>query len=626
MPDTAARRFDRRLLLAAFAVAFAVRVLPLPAATAGGLRLLSPDCYGHLRRSLAVARHFPHVPTFDPTLAFPDGAVWIWAPSFDLLVGGLSRTLFGADVGMERVAWVGAFTAPVLGALHVFPLLAFARRALSRRRAYAAMPGAVLWGCFGHVDHHVAEALLLLMFLATCAAAVETGLAPRTRLRRAVLAGTLLGLAVLTWHGAVFIAALALPWAALALGPFAALLAAVAASVAALGTALVLLGKSVPFSFVSFGWFQPLFLAALALPLAVLAAFQARRRARVLAAAAALVLAALVLPNTRALAGAVFRGSAYVAGAGGAHLDDYDHARGGYLSYPPELLRLIFEARPLLADGASAAYAVRELSLGLVLLPVALFLWTRSARRRRRDARLLLALFAAALLVMTLLQKRNTYYLAAFTALAVAEAVARVKPPRIAPRTLGLAIALSLVVLPGLPLLARVASYADAPGRDFLDLMRRLARLDPPPADLADLPPASATTGVMCPWSAGHYVSALSGRPAAADPFGYGFRRQCRLYTTADAEEARAILVGARCRYLVTADLPDAVLLGYAEAAGRAGTLPSAMLLDAVHLSHAERPVPFLTLVVESRSASLAGQRLVPRFKVYRVAGVDDPP
>ncbi len=403
---------------------------------------------------------------------------------------------------------------------------------------------------------------------------------------------------------------------------------AAAAAVAALGTGLALEGKAVPFSFVSFGWFQPLFLAALALPAAVLAAFVARRRARVLAAAAVLVLvlAALVLPNTRALTGAVFRGSAYVAGAGRAHLDDFDHARGGYLSYPPELLRLIFEARPLLADGVSAEYSVRELSLGLVLLPAALFLWTRSAlRRRRRDARLLLAVFAAALLVMTLLQRRNTYYLAAFTALAVAEVLARVRLPRIAPRTLAFAIALSLVVLPGLPLLARVAAYADAPGRDFLDLMRRLARLDPPPADLADLPPASATTGVMCPWAAGHYVSALSGRPAAADPFGYGFRRQCRLYTTPDAEEARAILVGARCRYLVTAELPEPVLLGYAEAAGRAGTPPARMLLRSVHVSAAERPVPFLTLVLASRSASLADGLLVPRFKVYRVAGVDDP-
>src|SRR5205085_7439550 len=103
-------------------------------------------------RSFSVARHFPHVPTFDPSLDFPNGAVWIWPPLFDLLVGGLARAARGRDVTIEDVAWAGALAAPVLGALHVFPLFAFARRVLSRRRArlaaaaYAVMPGAVLWG------------------------------------------------------------------------------------------------------------------------------------------------------------------------------------------------------------------------------------------------------------------------------------------------------------------------------------------------------------------------------------------------------------------------------------------------------------------------------------------------
>src|SRR5512144_942897 len=165
-------RFDRRLLLALFALGLAARLLPLRAATAGGLRLLSPDCYGHLRRTFSDPRHFSQVPTFDPTLDYPNGAVWIWAPSFDLLVGGAARMLRGRGVTMEDVAFTGAFLAPLLGALHVLPLFAFARRVLSRRRArlaaaaYAVLPGAVLWGCFGHVDHHVAEALVLLLFLA----------------------------------------------------------------------------------------------------------------------------------------------------------------------------------------------------------------------------------------------------------------------------------------------------------------------------------------------------------------------------------------------------------------------------------------------------------------------------
>src|SRR5262249_44495912 len=150
-----------------------------------------------------------------------------------------------------------------------------------------------------------------------------------------------------------------------------------------------------PFSFVSFGWFQPFLLAALALPLAALAAWRTRGKARLLALAAALLLAALVAPSLSALAGAVFRGSAYVVASGRPLLtDDYDHVRGGYLSYPPELLRLIFEAQPPIRNPRGAVFEVRELSFGLALLPFALYLWARAARGERRWARLLLVLFA----------------------------------------------------------------------------------------------------------------------------------------------------------------------------------------------------------------------------------------
>jgi hypothetical protein len=129
----------------------------------------------------------------------------------------------------------------------------------------------------------------------------------------------------------------------------------------------------------------------------------------------------------------------------------------------------------------------------------------------------------------------------------------------------------------------------------------------------------------MCPWSAGHYVSALSGRPAGADPFAYGFLRQSRLYATRDPEEVKAILLEARCKYLVTTALPDAVLAGYARASG-IETPPSESALRAVHLAAAERPLPFLTLALVSRSFSRdVSGALVPRFKVYRVEGVEDP-
>jgi hypothetical protein len=125
----------------------------------------------------------------------------------------------------------------------------------------------------------------------------------------------------------------------------------------------------------------------------------------------------------------------------------------------------------------------------------------------------------------------------------------------------------------------------------------------------------------MAPWAAGHFVTALAARPAAADPFAYGWRRQCRLFTSTDPEEAKAILESARCRYLVTTDLSP-VLPHYAVAAGRTPGPLESMFSVRVHESEDVHPFPFLTRVLDSRTAARRTDgRIVPRFRVFRVGG-----
>ena len=626
------------LLGGAVLLALAARLLSFPAATSGGLRLVSPDCYGHLRRSTAVARNFPRVPVRDAWLNHPEGGVFIWPPGFDLLVGGAARLAYGADATQGEVARVLATFPPVLGALHVVPLFLLARRALSRRRAalavagYALLPVAAIWSQFGHGDHHVAETLLLLLLLLALARAGEAGLPPAASLRRAVVAGALVAAMVLTWQGAVFAAALSFLWAALALAPSRAGAFALSATAAtALGTLPWAAGLDLPFTFVSFGWFQPVLLLAGSAAVAGISTFRSTGRARLGYAGLALLLAAAAAPATGPLVSAVLRGTRYVAThAAGVGVDELD--RGGYLSYPKDLLAVIAEARPLVSPplGPSLKGAVEELSPGLVLLPVAVFLWSR----RRADRRLL-ALFGGVLLVMTLSQRRNVYYLAPFAALALAETLARLSPRRLLRSAPAGAVAAALLVaLPGLPHYPRILQYAGAPGTDLLETLERLRALAPPPVDPADLPqpPPGSVEGVFAPWSAGHFVTALTGRPAAADPFGYGWRRQARLYTATDDAEAERILAESRCRWLFTTDL-GAVLPAYAAAAGRPGVPAGATFSARIHESRLPAPVPFLELVLDSRTAYRArdGHR-VPRFRVWRVrtaserAGAAAPP
>jgi len=621
-----------------FLLALALRLAPFPAATASGWRLLSTDCYGHLRRTVSVARNFPRVPFRDAYLNHPDGGVFIWPPAFDLLAGGVSRALYGRTATTQQVTRVAALLPALLGALHVLPLFAVARRVLGRRRAwiatlaYTAIPAAVLWGGFGHFDHHVAEALNLLLVLAAGAwtAAARGGV----RFARAAVFGAAIALAVLTWQGAVFVAGLAFLWAALALGEAGAVVGLVASALVALGAAATLPAGPMPFSFVSFGWFQPMLLAGASVPLLALAAWRAGTpRRKAIWGVLAIAGMAVALPNAHRVVSAVLHGGAYVFKEGAVDGAN-DFADGGFLSYPQEFLRLVAECQPLVNGWKSLERALRELSPGFLLVPLAAFVWGKAAvlrpRGPRAAGRLLLSFFAAAIFAMALFQQRNVYYLAIFTALALAEACARVVPRRARgfPRTaLPFLLAAGLVIVPGWPYLEKARAFADGPGYDVLDLFARLRALDPPPVDAATVPQQApgAIPGVMPPWSAGHFVTALAERPAAADPFVYGWRRQCRLFTATDDVEALAILTAAKCRYLVTTELAP-LLPAYAAAAGRVPAPTRAMFARRVHESDAVRPLPFLERVLDSRTGTgRADGTFQPRFRVFRVLGADAP-
>jgi hypothetical protein len=234
------------------------------------------------------------------------------------------------------------------------------------------------------------------------------------------------------------------------------------------------------------------------------------------------------------------------------------------------------------------------------------------------------AFFAVAVFAMALFQQRNVYYLAIFAALALAELLARIAPRRargLLRTALPIALAVGLVVVPGAPYLARARAFAAGPGYDVLDLFARLRALDPPPVDPSVVPPPApgAIPGVLPPWSAGHFVTALAERPSAADPFAYGWRRQCRLFTATDDAEALAILSSARCRYLVTTDLTP-LLPAYAAAAGRPSAPTGRMFARRVHESGATSPVPFLERVLDSRTGTRRPDgSFQPRFSVFRV-------
>ena len=610
------RRLDSYTVFGASLVALLLRFLTLPAMTGDGLRLVSMDDYGHLRRAMATLADFPRVPAFDPYLHHPEGAIWIWPPGFDFGIAAIARLLFGAGADLAEVTLVAALVPPILGALTIWPLFAFARRTIGLAEArwavifYAVLPAAVVWSSFGHGDQHCAEALaLVLVFVAFSRLFIGEdreggGGALADDWLGVALAALALSGAVLIWQGAVFVVPIVALAAVLARRPFP---AAVSLLLAATLVAIFAWAYPGPITYVSFGRFQPLFLVLWAGLLGVVAV---PRWGLALAVTGGSVVALSWPP----IADGVRHLLSATSGGG--------LVAGGYDVYPKEWLQLIFEYRPLFSSGMGRPLG--ELSGGLLALPPVALWWAwRVWRLPSERARLALPLIAmCALTAMALSQRRYVYYLSVMVALALAVAVVHIS--RRVSRGRWLAAALVFLALaPIVRPLARQTRIGSAAGDDVFWTLEALGALDPPgvepfgPTSVA----AGEVPGVLAPWSLGHLVTLFTGRPAVADNFGYGFERQSWIYTAppeADREVARK-LDRWNCRYLITADL-DSVLVTYAEAVGHGSVPPDRMLVNRVHRSGSRRPLEFLELVLVSRTGSrMADGSFLPRLKVFRI-------
>src|SRR6266545_6825973 len=272
-------------LAAALAIGIGLRLSTRKQLTAGGrARALTSDDNYHLRRARFAAAHYPRTIIFDPLMNFPRGGVAIWPPLFDVALATPARLFHGAGASPDQVER-GALWVPVAFAAGAILFAGLLGRLVAGQAAgvvlalfVAVSPGHILWTQYGHTDQHVAESFfgLLVLWLFLRSRDVFP-LSPRERdgvrgqLIAELLTGLALALAVLAWQGAIFwgaIIALSLLLEAVAtresvLRP-AILILGVAALVTAPATALWLGGARPPLTYISFGFFQPLFLAALA--------------------------------------------------------------------------------------------------------------------------------------------------------------------------------------------------------------------------------------------------------------------------------------------------------------------------------------------------------------------------
>ncbi|HEV8611720.1 MAG TPA: STT3 domain-containing protein [Thermoanaerobaculia bacterium] len=630
-------------------------------------RAVSSDDYYHLRRARFAVAHFPSTIVFDPLMNFPRGGVAIWPPLFDLALAAPSRLLHGPQASRDAVEGEAAWV-PLAFAAGSIVLAGFLARRLYGDLAgiaaalfVAVSPGHILWSQYGHVEQHCAESFFGLGALVAYLASRERPF-DRGNARREAFAGAALALAVLAWQGAIYwgaIFALALFLESLltrAVVFRAAILTLLLPSaVVAAATAAWTRGVSLPFTYVSFGFFQPTFLAGLAAGVVLLDTIIgiARRgisRRGLLLRAAFLVAAIFVL---RPFAGEIVRsfagGIGYVAGR-----TREASGESGYVSYPSAWLKGIFEARPLLADGIGGP--LRQLSLALLFVPVALVVWARRAlARQRTGVHVALVVWGAVTVFLALSQRVNVYYAVPLCALALVEtgrlaaaAIRRrtraaARPPRTRIATL-IWIVLALPMILGILEELRGERVAGSDLFATLDWMhgalpRTVDPYDPRLLSQPYPPELSRAESVLAPWSLGHLLLYEVEQPVVANNFGYGFIDSIRFFLSESEEEALEIARLHRARWVLAADLVprlndyagylgktplfETTAAGLTPRAGYFRTMQSRLYdFDGKGVEQSGVSVPPLAsfrLLFASRTGILRGGRFVARWKVFEI-------
>ncbi len=577
------------VLLAAALLGFGLRLSTRRQLAAGSrVRALGSDDNYHLRRTRFAVAHFPRTIVFDPLMNFPSGGVPIWPPLYDLLLAAPARVLHGAGAAPEEIERTAAWVPPALAAGTILVAGAIGAELFGAAGAIvcafflAVCPGHILWTQYGHTDQHAAESffgsLALLLFLRARSPGARD---PRGGALREAAAGLALAAAVLAWQGAIYwgaIFALALALEAARtresiLRP-ALLVLALPAILVAAATAFWLGNFRPPLTYVSFGFFQPLFLGALAGgTVAIDTALRASRRQmdwgsrdaliRGLAVGAAV---AELLPYAPALVLGLARGVGYVLGTTSEVAGD-----SGYVSYPRDWLKGIFEARPLFVDGPGLAWT--SLSAAFFLSPVVAAVWAwRFVRGENPGRHAALAVWAAVTLVLAISQRLNVYYAALLAAVALVES-ARWTRERIGGLPVRQRAVFLLVVFflmqPMFFGLVEEWKAVRVPGSDLFATLEWMRKELPhpvgaydsrlldirPPGDLSSVGDLSLVSSVLAPWSLGHLVLYNAELPVVANNFGYGFLDSIRFFLAPTEAEALALARSRRARWVLATDL-----------------------------------------------------------------------
>jgi len=164
-----------------------------------------------VRRILLTVQNFPNLPTFDYYLSYPTGAYCIWSPLYDFLCASLAYIIGLGNPSVKLVEFVAALY-PILFALLVIVLTYFIGKKVFNEYVgiiaaaiLSFLPANVILSNFGFTDHHIAESFSLLLIFYFM-------LQEKDDLKKFILLGISVGIALLLWQGSILFAGIIFPY------------------------------------------------------------------------------------------------------------------------------------------------------------------------------------------------------------------------------------------------------------------------------------------------------------------------------------------------------------------------------------------------------------------------------
>ena len=568
------------VLLAAWLAREALQARLVPLDPAGGSQAVAgdperwfsidPDGLYHLRR-IERARAEPGLPSsFDDYLNAPDGAVVPWPPYYTMVASAFADQS-GGRLPLEQSAAELPFHFSLMTAILVAATAAVLAGRLGLLAAgflFAFSYGSIHYAAPGVADHHAWVSLLatLLLVLFTLSAHLGLFAVPRRAALAGAFAGTVAGVLLGSWVGAVLYVLplqLALAWwlhrmrderrPGLLLFGF--LFHALA--LAALLPAVLQSPWKVeqPWMVVNLSWFHVAWLGLGGL--VFLPPFLLRG-----ARATALYLPGLVVGGGILAAAIVLLDVGPAAGLREAF---------AWSSRADRFMASIAESSPLWGtdEYASGGFA-RWIGFGVLLLPLGLWWGGRAVLRRGEEAWVPLLIAVPLLLLQALAQRRFAEPLAAPLALLVAWTLVEVLRSR--PKLLPRPAALQGLAVIGFALLMQASTVVHVVNRAgssrFDPVQAAERRVLEWLATAADAPPLGPGDGlarapVLAGWDLGHALEWVAQRPSIASNFGSyigldSYQAPARFMLAEDHGTAEGILRAREVGWvLVTSRYPD---------------------------------------------------------------------